>query len=65
MDRDFVYIEELGDHVGERVTLRGWVYQQRSSGKIKFLVLRDGTGFLQCVAFVKNVPAELLSLIHI
>jgi len=56
--RDFVYIEELGDHVGERVVLKGWVYQKRSSGKIKFLVLRDGTGLLQCVAFHKDVTPE-------
>ncbi len=61
MKRDFVYIEELGDHVGESVTLKGWLHQKRSSGKIKFLVLRDGSGFLQCVAFVKDVPAELFA----
>ena len=59
MNRDFVYIEELGEHVGERVTLKGWLAQKRSSGKIKFLVVRDGTGYLQCVAFVKDVSAEL------
>ncbi len=59
MSRSFVYIEELSRHVGESVTLKGWLFQKRSSGKIKFLVLRDGTGYLQCVAFVKNVSAEL------
>jgi asparaginyl-tRNA synthetase len=57
--RDFVYIEELDRHVGERVTVQGWLAQKRSSGKIKFLVVRDGTGYLQCVAFVKNVSPEL------
>ena len=61
MSRDFVYIEELADHVGKSVTLRGWLSQKRSQGKIKFLVLRDGTGFLQCVAFIKNVPEELFA----
>ena len=55
MTRDWVYIGELGDHVGETVLLKGWVYQKRSSGKIRFLVMRDGTGFLQCVAGVKDV----------
>ncbi len=59
MTRDFVYIEELGAHVGENVVLRGWLYQKRSSGKVKFLVLRDGTGYLQCVAVVRDVPEEL------
>jgi asparaginyl-tRNA synthetase len=56
--RDWVYIGELGDHVGETVLLKGWVYQKRSSGKIRFLVMRDGTGYLQCVAGIKDVSAE-------
>ena len=59
MTRDFVYIRELSEHVGERVVLKGWVYQRRSSGKIRFLVLRDGSGYLQCVAFVKDVSPEV------
>ncbi|MBZ5638643.1 MAG: asparagine--tRNA ligase [Acidobacteriia bacterium] len=59
MVRDFVYVEELEAHVGERVILKGWLYHKRSSGKLKFLVLRDGTGFLQCVAFARDVPPEL------
>ena len=58
MTRDWVYVGELGDHVGESVLLKGWVYQKRSSGKIRFVVLRDGTGFLQCVAGAKDVPPE-------
>jgi len=46
-----VYISDLKEHVGQTVELRGWVYNVRSSGKIKFLLLRDGTGFCQCVYF--------------
>jgi asparaginyl-tRNA synthetase len=46
-----VYIADLSQHVGQTVELRGWVYNKRSSGKIKFLVLRDGTGLCQCVYF--------------
>lgn len=46
-----VYISDLKDHVGQTVTLKGWVYNHRSSGKIKFLLLRDGTGISQCVYF--------------
>jgi asparaginyl-tRNA synthetase len=46
-----VYISDLKDHVGQTVTLKGWVYNHRSSGKIKFLLLRDGTGICQCVYF--------------
>ena len=40
----WVYIDELGRHVGAEVTLKGWLYNRRSSGKIHFLLLRDGTG---------------------
>lgn len=42
-------VEELKDHVGEEVVLRGWVRGHRSSGKIAFVILRDGTGEVQCV----------------
>ena len=59
MTRDFVYIRELPKLEGQRVVLKGWLYQKRSSGKVKFLVLRDGTGFLQCVAFAKDVGPDL------
>jgi asparaginyl-tRNA synthetase len=44
-----VYISDLKEHVGQTVTVRGWLYQKRSSGKVKFAVLRDGTGYLQGV----------------
>jgi asparaginyl-tRNA synthetase len=43
------YIEEIARHEGQPVTLRGWLHNRRSSGKIHFLTLRDGTGFIQCV----------------
>jgi asparaginyl-tRNA synthetase len=51
-----VYIEELHDHIGEEVTISGWVFHKRSSGKIRFLVVRDGTGMLQCVMVKGAVP---------
>ena len=51
------YINELGQHVGKRVTIRGWVITTRSSGKIGFLVVRDGTGYLQAVLSRPEVPA--------
>jgi asparaginyl-tRNA synthetase len=44
-----VYIEDIARHDGQAVTLRGWLHNRRSSGKIHFLTLRDGTGFIQCV----------------
>ena len=53
-----VYIENISIHEGSEVTLRGWVYNKRSSGKLKFILLRDGTGIMQCVAFKGNFSAE-------
>src|SRR5262245_17018178 len=44
-----VRIDTLAKHVGERVTLEGWLYNKRSSKKIHFLEVRDGTGIVQCV----------------
>ncbi len=44
-----VAIKELHQHVGQTVTVQGWLYNRRDSGKIAFLVLRDGTGLCQCV----------------
>ncbi|MGQ0702536.1 MAG: asparagine--tRNA ligase [Gemmatimonadales bacterium] len=54
-----VYINELGQHVGERVTIRGWVVTTRSSGKIAFLVVRDGTGYLQAVLAWPDLSVEV------
>ncbi len=56
------YIEELAEHVGKEVTINGWLYAKRSSGKIRFLVVRDGTGLLQCVMVKDTVPTEVFSL---
>jgi asparaginyl-tRNA synthetase len=42
-------VSELAEHVGASVTVQGWLSTKRSSGKLHFLVLRDGTGLLQCV----------------
>jgi asparaginyl-tRNA synthetase len=44
-----IYIEDIGTHEGEEVTIKGWLHNRRSSGKIHFLILRDGTGFVQAV----------------
>ena len=52
-----IYINQLSAHVGSEVILKGWLYNMRSSGKICFPQLRDGTGVVQCVA-VKSAIAE-------
>src|SRR5688500_17494716 len=53
-----VYIDRIGEHVGQPVTIKGWLHNRRSSGKIHFLVVRDGTGFLQVVMGKNDVPED-------
>ncbi len=52
-------IEKLGDAVGSSVTLRGWVHNRTGKGKLNFIMLRDGTGMVQCVVFKGNVSEEV------
>ena len=52
-------IERIADHVGERVTVQGWLYASTHKGKLLFLRLRDGTGITQAVAYRPEVGDEL------
>src|SRR5467141_1732780 len=54
-----VFISELSEHAGQEVTIQGWLYNLRSSGKILFPQLRDGTGIVQCVALKNSVTPEV------
>lgn len=56
------YIEEIGQHQGEEVLIQGWLYNSRSSGKVIFLLVRDGTGIIQCVVSRADVTEEEFSL---
>ena len=56
---DVLRIKDLPNRTGETVTLRAWVEKTRSSGKIAFVVLRDGTGYLQCVVPKNEVDATV------
>ena len=51
-------IQSLGEHVGETVTLQGWLYNKTGKGKLQFLQMRDGTGICQVVLFRGNVSDE-------
>jgi asparaginyl-tRNA synthetase len=53
------FINELAAHVGQEVTISGWLYNMRSSGKILFPQLRDGTGVVQCVALKNSLEPEI------
>ena len=56
-----VRVDEIGSHDGETVTLRGWLAARRSSGKIHFLQLRDGSGTIQCVMGKNDVPPDVFA----
>lgn len=53
-----ISIHRIGEHAGQDVQIKGWLHNRRSSGKIHFLVLRDGTGFLQVVMGKNDVGEE-------
>lgn len=57
--KSFKYVEQLHDLIGENVTLRGWAYNITGKGKLQFIMLRDGTGIVQCVVFKNNVGEEI------
>ena len=60
MDR--VFVHKIDKYEGKTVTLKGWVYNSRSSGKIGFLTFRDGFGLLQCIVAKNDVGEEKFDL---
>jgi asparaginyl-tRNA synthetase len=54
-----VQIADLSKYEGQDVTVRGWLYNRTDKGKLQFLLVRDGSGIAQCVAFQKELPAEM------
>jgi asparaginyl-tRNA synthetase len=56
-----IYIEDVAKHAGETVTIRGWLVNRRSSGKIHFLQIRDGSGFIQAVMSKKTVGDDVFA----
>jgi len=54
----WVYAKDLADHAGEHVTIKGWLYNHTDKGGLQFLLVRDGTGVVQCVASEKDISAE-------
>src|SRR5512146_831950 len=57
-------IADIGRHEGQQVTVRGWLYNLRESGKLLFPIFRDGTGVIQGVLFKKAVPEELFESVR-
>jgi len=57
-----VYVEDIGKFKGQEVEIKGWVYNTRSSGKVRFLLIRDGTGIIQSVVSSDEVTPELFAV---
>ena len=57
-----ISINTLSQHIGETITLQGWLYNKTGKGKLAFLQVRDGTGICQCVVFRPNVGDEMFAL---
>src|SRR5512141_1218427 len=55
---DHIYIQDIASHVGTPVTIKGWLADRTDKGKLQFLRVRDGTGFIQAVAFAKELPPD-------
>jgi asparaginyl-tRNA synthetase len=56
---EVVRVARLREHAGREVEVRGWLYNRRSKGKLHFLLVRDGSGIVQCVMFRGEVPDEV------
>jgi len=61
MSSEIARIESLNQHVGQDVTIEGWLYNRRSSGKLEFLQVRDGSGVVQCVASKADLPEDVFA----
>jgi len=58
-----VRIEQLSRHVGQEVVIEGWLYNSRGSGKVQFLIVRDGTGLCQAVLEKRDETAEMFDAV--
>ena len=61
INRQKIYVENIGQNTGKDVTVFGWLYNSRHSGKLWFLLLRDGTGIIQCVVSLRDVGEEIFA----
>ncbi|HEC35291.1 MAG TPA: asparagine--tRNA ligase, partial [Anaerolineae bacterium] len=54
-----VHIQDIPRYVGQEVALQGWLYNRTDKGRLQFLQIRDGTGFVQCVVLKGEIPEEI------
>ena len=58
-----IRVSDLSKHTGKEVEIKGWVYNRTDKGKLCFLLIRDGSGFVQCVAFKSDLDEKLFDQI--
>ena len=58
-----IRVEEIAKYTGQQVTVQGWVYSRTDKGKLVFLLVRDGSGYVQCVAFKDDLPEAIFDQI--
>jgi asparaginyl-tRNA synthetase len=56
---EHISVTQISNYVGQEVTIKGWVYNRTDKGKLVFLLIRDGSGFVQCVAFKGDLDPEV------
>jgi asparaginyl-tRNA synthetase len=62
----YIQVSKIAEYVGQEVTIQGWVYNRTDKGKLVFLLVRDGSGFVQCVAFKNDLdPAVFDQLVRL
>ena len=59
---EVIRIQDIARYEGQEVTVRGWVYSKTGKGRLQFILLRDGSGQAQCVAFKKDMDAETFEI---
>lgn len=64
MAASWVYIEDIPKIQEGEIEIRGWLFNKRSSGKVVFLIIRDGTGYIQGVATLDNFNQEELDFLR-
>jgi asparaginyl-tRNA synthetase len=60
---EHISVSKISNYVGQDVILKGWVYNRTDKGKLVFLLIRDGSGFVQCVAFKGDLTPELFETV--
>lgn len=62
--KNWVYIEDISKYEDQEVTIKGWIYNKRDSGRVKFIILRDGTGILQAMIWSKDPDFHLFKIFN-